>query len=114
MKSIKVTLAVILVTIMSASVNAQNHSQPSVATFSVKGKCGMCKARIEKAALINGVTSANWDAVAQSLTIVYDPSVVALDQVQKAVAAVGHDTEKFRADDNIYNALPGCCKYTRN
>jgi hypothetical protein len=26
---------------------------------------------------------------------------------------VGHDTEKYRADDKAYAKLPGCCKYDR-
>lgn len=32
---------------------------------------------------------------------------------RKKIAAVGHDTEKFEADDKVYEKLPGCCLYER-
>ncbi|MFA6854485.1 MAG: copper chaperone, partial [Bacteroidales bacterium] len=28
-----------------------------------------------------------------------------------ALAAVGHDTDKYKADQATYDALPSCCKY---
>ena len=77
----------------------------------VSGKCDMCKARIEKAAKVDGVTKADWDTKTKMLTLVYNPSKVKSDDVQKKIAAVGHDTPKFKATDQVYNALPGCCKY---
>jgi membrane-bound lytic murein transglycosylase B len=80
-------------------------------TFKVKGNCEMCKSRIEKAAKVNGVGKAIWDQKTKDLSLVYYPSVVTVDAVQKKIAAAGHDTEKFRADDKAYNALPACCHY---
>ena len=35
-------------------------------------------------------------------------------KIQKAVAKVGHDTDMHKAEDKVYNALPGCCLYERN
>ena len=32
---------------------------------------------------------------------------------EKKIAAVGHDTEKYLADDKVYEKLPGCCHYER-
>jgi len=43
--------------------------------------------------------------------LVYNPSKVKSDVVQKKIAAVGHDTPKYKATAAVYNALPGCCKY---
>jgi len=34
-------------------------------------------------------------------------------EVEKAIAAVGHDTENHSAPDDVYEALPGCCLYER-
>jgi len=45
------------------------------------------------------------------LTLVYNPAKVKSDDVQKKIAAVGHDTPKYKATAAAYNALPGCCKY---
>jgi len=34
-----------------------------------------------------------------------------LNTISKALAAVGHDTDRHKADDAVYEALPGCCHY---
>ena len=83
------------------------------ATFEVAGNCGMCKTRIEEAAKTDGVTSAKWDLEEQTLTIVYNPEKVDLDDVHQKIADAGHDTEKVRAKDETYNKLPACCHYER-
>jgi periplasmic mercuric ion binding protein len=80
-------------------------------TIKVAGNCETCKARIEKAAKVDGVTKADWSTKTKVLTLVYNPSKVKSDDVQKKIAAVGHDTPKYKATAAVYNALPGCCKY---
>jgi Cu(I)/Ag(I) efflux system membrane fusion protein len=78
------------------------------------GLCGICKDRIETAALsVKGVESANWESESQMLHLNFDAAKTNADEIQKAVANVGHDTEKFKALDEVYNELPGCCKYDR-
>ena len=84
-------------------------------TFEVKGNCDMCQKRIEKAAkAIKGVTSARWNKQSGQLTLVYDNKLTSPEAVQKALAAVGHDTGNFKADKAVYDKLPGCCKYREN
>ena len=83
------------------------------ATVKVWGNCGMCKARIEKALKIDGVTKADWNVDTKMLTVSYNTHVIGLDQIQQAVSAVGHDTEKFRADNAVYAKLANCCQYNR-
>ena len=80
-------------------------------TIKVSGKCETCKVRIEKAAKVDGVTKADWSTKTKVLTLVYNPAKVKSDDVQKKIAAVGHDTPKYKATAAAYNALPGCCKY---
>lgn len=83
-------------------------------TFKVYGNCGMCKRRIEEAVKsLPSVSSAVWDDETAMLTVQYDPSQVTLDDIQKKIAEVGHDTDKFRAKDETYDGLPGCCQYER-
>lgn len=41
----------------------------------------------------------------------FDPSKTSADAVAKAIAKVGHDTDKYKADKAVYDTLPGCCKY---
>lgn len=89
---------------------AENKSEK----VNVKGNCGMCKARIEKAAMgVAGVAKADWNKETKDLTVAFDASKTSLDKIEAAVAKAGHDTPKFKADDKTYEALPGCCHYDR-
>lgn len=83
-------------------------------SFKVLGNCEMCKDRIEKAATgVEGVSTAAWSSEKQNIEITFDKSKTDADKVQLAIAAVGHDTEKHKATDKVYEELAGCCKYDR-
>jgi len=114
MKTVIFITAVILSVMLSNNIFAQtqhNTVSSKTETIKVSGNCDLCKARIEKAAKIEGVSKAEWNSKTKVLTLVYNPSKVKSDDVQKKIAAVGHDTEKFKADDKAYKSLPGCCQY---
>jgi copper chaperone CopZ len=82
--------------------------------FEVKGNCGMCEKRIEKAALsVNGVSNADWDKKTKTLEVTFDDSKADVQKVHMAVAKVGHDTSMHKTKDEVYNKLPDCCKYER-
>jgi len=108
MKTIKFFIAIVALT-FSTVIFAANATKTE--TIKVSGKCETCKARIEKAAKVDGVTKADWNTKTKVLTLVYNPAKVKSDDVQKKIAAVGHDTPKYKATAAAYNALPGCCKY---
>ena len=89
-----------------------NTKDQEHAMINVQGSCEMCKDRIEKTAKgIDGVSSANWDLETKVLHINFDPAKTSSDTISKAIAKVGHDTDKYKADLDVYDALPGCCKY---
>jgi copper chaperone CopZ len=80
----------------------------------VKGNCGMCEKRIEKAAsAVEGVSIADWNKETKKLDVTFDDAKTDIRKVQMAVAKVGHDTEMHKAKDEVYNKLPNCCKYDR-
>lgn len=80
----------------------------------VSGNCDMCKERIETTAKsVTGVASAEWSAETKMLHVQFDGGKTNLDDIQKAIAKVGHDTEKYKATDAAYKALPECCKYRK-
>ena len=81
--------------------------------FFVRGNCGSCKTRIEKAAKDAGATSANWDAETQKVTLDFDPAKTSAEAILKKIADVGHDNELFTTSDDVYKNLPGCCLYDR-
>lgn len=84
-------------------------------TFEVKGNCDMCQKRIEKAAKsVKGVTSARWNKQNGQLSLVYDNKQTTPEKVQQALAAAGHDCGTFKAEQKVYDKLPGCCKYREN
>lgn len=112
-----------LATITRANGTVETNAKESVAveegkmTMSelyVNGKCGMCKARIEKAVSdLPGVANATWDVKTGMLTLGHDASITSKQDVAKATAAAGHDTKTTTSSDATYDALPACCHYKR-
>lgn len=98
--------------INSNTSSGSNKTQHTM--LKVEGNCEMCKDRIEKAALgLQGVSSATWNASNKMLHLNFDPAKTNIDSISKAIAKTGHDTEKDKADNKVYEALPGCCKYRK-
>lgn len=91
------------------TVNAQAQQRD---TIKVWGNCGMCKKRIE-GSIKSDVQSASWDAETKLLTVSYHVSKTNKSKIQQKIAAVGHDTEQVKAEDGVYEKLPGCCRYER-
>jgi copper chaperone CopZ len=110
MKKSIFSLVVMFFIVGTMSVFAQSKTEE----FKVYGNCGMCETRIENAAKsVNGVTTAEWDKETKMLKVSYDKSKADNHKIQKAVAKVGHDTDMHKAEEKVYNALPGCCQYER-
>ncbi len=100
----------VLLVFISVSIFAQSKS--AKAQFEVDGVCGMCKVRIEKAAIkTKGVKMATWDVDSHIITIIYDQNKTSLEEIQANIAAVGHDTDLSKASIYDYEQLDACCKY---
>lgn len=83
-------------------------------TIKVYGNCEMCKERIEKTARsIDGIAFAEWNASDKLLRLTLDLKKTSSDKIQKLIAESGHDTESYKAKEEVYNKLPECCKYDR-
>ena len=108
MKSLRFSMVAILAFLGSAAL-----AQSKTDSVKVSGNCGMCKKRIEAAVKVDGVTAAEWSAKTKMLTLSYDSKKIKLDDVQRKIADVGHDTPKFKTTEEVYSKLPGCCKYDR-
>ncbi|OFX73188.1 MAG: hypothetical protein A2X12_06355 [Bacteroidetes bacterium GWE2_29_8] len=119
MKALKIFIITLLVISFGNGLYAQKQNNSKNVTtiktekIKVYGNCGSCKTRIEKAAKMKGVSKADWDIKTNMLTLVYDTLMVKKEDVEKKIASVGHDTEKFKADSKKYEALPECCKYRK-
>lgn len=86
------------------------YSQSTISIW-VNGTCGMCKDRIETAAMeVGGVNKATWSEATKMLDVEVDESFIE-DFLHIRLAAVGHDTKQVLATDEVYNALHSCCTY---
>jgi len=129
MKTVKIIIVALLAIALGSNSYAQmtDHSKMDMSktstdskmdmastkteTIKVSGNCDMCKARIEKAAKIDGVSKAEWNKETKLLAVTYDPAKTNTDAIEKKIAAAGHDTEKVKAEAKAYDKLPSCCKY---
>ena len=83
-------------------------------TVKVYGNCGMCKAKIEKAANQKNISKAVWNEETGLAIISYDATKTSKDEILKKIATVGYDSDSFKATDAVYKKLPGCCQYERS
>jgi len=92
---------------------AQNINNSVTIEAKVLGNCGMCKKTIEKAANKKSEALVIWDKNKLVATITYDSKKTNVNEVLKRIADAGYDNEKFKAPDDVYNKLHGCCQYDR-
>jgi len=98
--------------ISSAEDNSNQVQKTERTSFVVKGNCKMCKKRIEKAALsLKGVKMATWDIPSNMIDIIYDNKKLELNDIHNKISSVGHDTDKAKASEDVYDELPMCCHY---
>lgn len=92
--------------------NAVAIAQQDTVFIWVDGLCGMCKNRIEKEAIkVEGVGAVNYNVYNNILSVVPSSARFNNEALQMAIAGIGHDTEKFKADSLVYESLHECCHY---
>jgi mercuric ion binding protein len=110
MKTLRLfSLVTIFLSIASIAV-----AQQKTENIPVSGNCGMCKAKIEKAAKDAGATTANWNVKTKTITIKFNSSTTNAARIQQSIADAGYDTKDFKANDEAYNKLHSCCQYDRS
>ena len=103
---------VITLIVLFVGLSAFSQDKNAKASIEVDGVCGMCKVRIEKAAIkTKGVKSAVWSIETHELKLIYDARKTNIDSISKGIAAVGHDTKAYKATEEAYNSVDPCCKY---
>src|SRR5436190_2679514 len=105
----KLTFSILIALI--CTIVAFGQSKVITATIKVYGNCTMCKERIEKALDYKGIKKATWDTKTKDLVVVYNSGKISEQQIHEIIAGVGHDTDKVKAKDDVYAALPFCCLY---
>lgn len=95
------------------SIASFGFAQTKTETLKVSGECGSCKKKIESAAKKAGASYAVWDVDSKELTVKYSSTSSNTAKIEQAIAAVGYDTPNYKATDEAYNKLDGCCQYER-
>ncbi len=116
-KRIKNIITLVL-SILTLSLNScgllQGNKNKVNTSFTVYGSCEMCKERIESSLDRKGIQTAYWSQEDQKLFVTYNSELFTEEQLHNIVAMVGHDTDKVKADDIVYQNLPGCCHYRKD
>lgn len=104
------TITTIMILLITTIGFAQDKNTKT--SIEVNGVCGMCKQRIEKAAIrTKGVKSAVWNVKTHELKLIYDARKTDIKTISEQLAAVGHDTAEIKATDEAYKSVHPCCKY---
>lgn len=99
----------------SAGQSLTEKTQGSITkNLMVAGNCGMCEARIGKAAKsVTGVSEISWDKDTKMMQVSFDAAAATLSEIEMAIAKAGHDTMNHKAETGTYDQLPACCHYDR-
>lgn len=106
----KTVLGMLLFFVLAVTTAHAQEKEIIETEFKVYGNCGMCKSRIEKAVNIDEVKYSKWNKEKKIMKVYFESSIT-LDSLQYRIAQAGHDTEKHKAPDSVYTALPDCCLY---
>ena len=116
MKKIIFLFSIFLIGFSAQSQEVKKNKNAKV-SFEVDGICGMCKKRIETAALkTKGVKFAIWNVETHQLNVIIDERKTDVSILQKNILEVGHDVvgldkNKLEATEKAYNSVHPCCKY---
>lgn len=92
----------------------ETKAQITESSFWVGGNCNMCKDRIEGSLKdVPGLLFTDWNVDSKIIKVKYDKSKIKENMIHEKISGVGHDTEKMKAQDGVYDNLMECCKYER-
>ncbi|WP_236634363.1 heavy-metal-associated domain-containing protein [Pedobacter antarcticus] len=112
MKSLSKIVMVIAVLLSSINAFAQIKNAKTE-IVKIYGNCDLCKTTIEKAGNLKKVANVEWNEDTKMATLTYDGNKTNQDEILKRIALAGYDSDKFRAPDDVYAKLAGCCQYDR-
>lgn len=94
--------------VQSAFANAPKTEKICIKT---SGTCDMCKVKIESALQkLDGVKSAYFNLANSTVKVNFDPSTINAAKLRECITMTGYDADELKANQQAYDALPGCCK----
>ena len=74
-------------------------------------QCGMCANAISQALKnVDGVKKVNVDLGAKIAMVIFDPTVVQIENLESSISNAGYQANETSANEEAYKNLPGCCK----
>jgi len=116
MKKIVFIFSLLMIGFSTQSQEVKKNKNAKI-SFEVDGICGMCKKRIETAALKSkGVKFAIWSVKTHQLNLIMDERKTDVATIQGNILKVGHDVigfddKKLEATPEAYSTVHPCCKY---
>ncbi|MEL6392968.1 MAG: heavy metal-associated domain-containing protein [Bacteroidota bacterium] len=94
----------------SSDINTEDENIKR-AVIRTSALCEMCKSRIERTVNeLDGIVSASLDLVSRKLRVRYDADIIQVTEIREAITAVGYKADEIPADQEAFDALPGCCR----
>lgn len=107
-KSSIYSLAVMMIVIFISSCGTKGNKETS---FQVRGNCEMCQERIvETLKEVKGVEKAEWNVDTKIAHVTFDSTITNTTELHKAVANVGHETNRVGVNAKAHADLPECCQ----
>ena len=107
----KLFLFVLVSSMMSLAGKAQTKAQMTAKISTPTVQCDMCKKRIEELLKrYDGVLMVNVNYRKKETTVKYLTDRTNIENIKTAIANAGYDADNIAANEQVYEALPKCCK----
>ena len=109
----------ILLAFVFFTVSAVNAQTAETETVVIKSsivcshclECGTCGELLDEAVLdLAGVKNMEINTTENTITVYYKPEKISVEEIKKAIVAVGYDADDMKAEKAAYEQLDGCCK----
>lgn len=105
------SLLVIVFLVLGFTTFSQEKSKYEVVVIQTSAECGQCKERLENELnYTKGIKYAELNLEDLKLTVKYNNSKIALDEIKKQISRLGYDADDLKAEKEAVEKLPKCCQ----
>lgn len=105
------SLLVVVFLVLCFTTFSQEKSKYEVVVIQTSAECGQCKERLENELnYTKGIKYAELNLEDLKLTVKYNNSKIALDEIKKQISRLGYDADDLKAEKEAVEKLPKCCQ----
>lgn len=104
-------MMVMLLSMVTLSVQAQKQPKVKTIVIQTSAECGECEERIE--GMLNytkGVSYAELDLTTMKLTVKFKTSMITEAEIKDKISKLGYDADDVKAEHEAMMKLPECCR----